>query len=313
MTTSGDVLVAGAAGFIGCHLCGWLIEKGYKVVGVDNLVTGKRENVQSLFGHPKFRFIESDVTKPISPPPVVEYIIHLASPASPIDYTNLPIETLLVNSIGTYRLLELAKDNGARFIMGSTSEAYGDPKEHPQKESYWGNVNPVGPRSCYDEGKRFSEALTMSYYRKYGLSIGIARIFNTYGPSMRREDGRVIPNFITQALSEKPITIYGDGKQTRSFCYISDMVAGLYSLMSSDKPGPINLGNPNECTVLEIAGLIKELTNSSSPLCFLPLPTDDPTRRRPDISKAKALLDWEPAVGSEEGLKRTIEFFKKNL
>jgi nucleoside-diphosphate-sugar epimerase len=307
------VLVTGGAGFIGSFLCETLLEKDYDVVCLDNLSTGKKSNVEHLLKNPKFKFLEHDVTKPIDLK--TNFIFHLASPASPIDYQKLPIETSMANSIGTYNMLQIAKKNEARLLLASTSEVYGDPIEHPQKETYWGNVNPFGIRSCYDESKRFAEALTMSFYRKHNLDVRIARIFNTFGPRMRLDDGRVIPNFIIESLTEKPITVYGDGKQTRSFCYISDMIEGLLKLMFKDNLSGevINLGNPEERTILDVAALIKEMTNSNSEITFKPLPKDDPTRRKPDITKARKLLDWEPKIDFARGLKETIEWFKGEL
>jgi nucleoside-diphosphate-sugar epimerase len=307
------VLVTGGAGFIGSFLCETLLEKDYDVMCLDNLSTGKKSNVEHLLKNPKFKFLEHDVTKPIDLK--TNFIFHLASPASPIDYQKLPIETSMANSIGTYNMLQIAKKNEARLLLASTSEVYGDPIEHPQKETYWGNVNPFGIRSCYDESKRFAEALTMSFYRKHNLDVRIARIFNTFGPRMRLDDGRVIPNFIIESLTEKPITVYGDGKQTRSFCYISDMIEGLLKLMFKDNLSGevINLGNPEERTILDVAALIKEMTNSNSEITFKPLPKDDPTRRKPDITKARKLLGWEPKIDFAKGLKETIEWFKGEL
>ncbi len=306
------VLVTGAAGFIGTHLCELLLREDYEIIAIDNLITGRRENILPFLDNKRFQFLENDATKPL---PLAEltglnYVLHMASPASPIAYGAWPIETMMTNSLGTYALLELARAHNARFIMASTSEVYGDPLEHPQREGYWGNVNPIGPRSCYDESKRFAEALTMSYQRQYDLSIGIMRIFNTYGPKMQASDGRVITNFIDQALNGEPMTIYGDGKQTRSFCYVSDLVRGILLLVKSDVSGPVNLGNNGEYTILEIAEKIRELTGTSSSFSFCPLPTDDPTRRRPDISLAKSLLNWEPELSLEQGLSETIAYFR---
>jgi len=307
------VLISGAAGFIGSHLCGLLLEKGYEVVAIDNFVTGSAKNIEPYLKHSQFQFIKLDLTHPLPHLPPVNFIFHLASPASPVNFDNLSIEIMLVNSLGTYNLLELARTNKARFILGSTSEVYGDPKQHPQKEEYWGNVNTTGPRSCYDESKRFAEALCMSFKRRHDLSIGIARIFNTYGPRMRSDDGRVISNFVCQALKGEPITIYGDGKQIRSFCYVSDLIEGLFLLMNADCSGPVNLGNPDEHTILDIAELVKILTGSLSLFSFSPLPTDDPRRRKPDISKAKALLGWEPKVSIEVGVEHTIEWYIEEM
>lgn len=310
-------LVAGGAGFIGSHLCSLLLDDGYGVVCLDNFITGDKKNITPLLKNPQFEFIEQDVAQPISIPNL-GYIFHLASPASPNkksprSYINHPIETLLANSIGTYQLLELAKKLQARFLYASSSEVYGDPSVSPQSETYFGNVNPVGVRSVYDEGKRFGEAITMAYVRKYNLNARIVRIFNTYGPGMQRDDGRVVSNFIAQAIAQKPITIYGDGRQTRSCCYISDMVDGLKQAMFEDeaKGQVINIGNPDERTILELATIIKKMTNSSSKIVFEELPEDDPRTRKPDIKKAEDILGWKPKVGLEEGLKKTIEYFER--
>lgn len=304
-------VVTGAAGFIGSHLCDRLLAEGHEVLGVDNLLTGSRANIAHLEGHPRFHFLLHDVCEPLEVEPPVDAVLHLASPASPKDYLRHPIETLDAGSIGTRRMLELARGHGARFLLTSTSECYGDPLVHPQPETYWGNVNPVGPRSCYDEAKRFAEALTTAYRRVYGLRTSIARIFNTYGPRMKLDDGRVVPTFLDQALRGAPLTVYGDGSQTRSFCYVSDMVEGLWRLLLSDEPGPVNLGNPVELTVLEFARRILALTGSNSPIQFLPLPEDDPKRRQPDITKARRVLGWEPQVSLEEGLRETIAWFRR--
>ncbi len=304
-------VVTGAAGFIGSHVCDRLIAEGHEVLGIDNLLTGSRDNISHLEGHPRFRFLVHDVCEPLEIEPPVDGVLHLASPASPKDYLRHPIETLDAGSIGTRRMLELARRHGARFLLSSTSECYGDPLVHPQPESYWGNVNPVGPRSCYDEAKRFAEALTMAYRRVYGLRTSIARIFNTYGPRMKLDDGRVVPTFLDQALRGAPLTVYGDGSQTRSFCYVSDLVEGLWRLLLSDEAGPVNLGNPVELTVLEFAQRILELTGSSSRIEFLPLPEDDPKRRQPDITKARQVLGWEPRVTLEQGLRETIAWFRR--
>ncbi|MBW3015184.1 SDR family oxidoreductase [Candidatus Woesearchaeota archaeon] len=303
------IVVTGGAGFIGSHLCDALIKEN-RVICVDNLGSGSFDNIRHLLTNPNFLFIEYDVTSPLLLAAKIDEIYHLASRASPVDYQEYPVETALTNSIGLNNMIRLAKKNNATILFSSTSEAYGEPKEHPQKESYWGNVNPVGIRSCYDESKRFGEALLMAYHRKYSTKIKIVRIFNTYGPRMRKNDGRVIPNFIMQALHNEPITIYGDGSQTRSFCYVSDLVDGLIKMMASDSTGPKNLGNPGEYTILELAQKIIELTGSQSELVFKELPADDPTRRRPDISEARKLLGWEPLVPLVEGLKPTIEHFK---
>lgn len=299
-------LVAGGAGFIGSWLCKDLIEKGYRVVCLDNMITGHRENID--IDSDNFSFIEHNIINPINLDEKIDFIFHLASPASPVHYQKHPLETLLANSVGTMNLLKLAEENKARFLFASSSEVYGDPKEHPQKETYWGNVNPNGPRSCYDEGKRFGEALVSTFPTDWR----IVRIFNTYGPYMNKNDGRVVPNFINQALSNKPITVYGDGKQTRSFCFVSDMIEGLEKVMFSEQAHRqvINLGNPSEITMLELADIIIELTGATSEIIFKNLPVDDPTRRKPDITKAKDLLGWTPNVNIHEGMKNTIDYFK---
>lgn len=316
------VLLTGGAGFIGSHLCDYLLEKnlpagrqGYKVICVDNFITGSKKNIEHLINHPNFKFIEADVTKPIRYQlSAISYIFHLASPASPFDYQNHPEETLLANSLGTLKILNLAKEKKAKVLIASTSEVYGDPREHPQKESYWGNTNSFGPRACYDESKRFAEAATYVFLHKYRLDARIARIFNTYGPRMQKDDGRVVSNFINQAISGKPLTIYGDGNQTRSFCFVSDMVEGIYkTLFSGGTNGEIfNLGNPEEYTVLDLAKKIRKLTQSRSEIIYQPLPPDDPAQRQPDIAKAKRVLGWEPKVSLETGLKKTIEYYKNN-
>jgi UDP-glucuronate decarboxylase len=310
--------VAGGAGFIGSHLCERLLAEGAEVLCVDNLITGARANVRHLVDNPRFEFVEHDVTEPLDV--TADAIFHLASPASPNpasprSYIAHPVETALANSQGTHRLLDLALRNHARLLFASTSEVYGDPLEHPQRETYFGNVNPNGVRSCYDESKRFGEALAMSYRRKYGTDIRIVRIFNTYGPRCDPEDGRLVPNFVSQALVGTPITVYGDGSQTRSLCYVSDLVDGIYRMMTSDAASGevINLGNPREHTVLEYAHLIRELCDSSSEIVHEPLPPDDPTRRQPDISKARAVLAWEPRVTLEDGLRQTIEWYRSVL
>jgi len=307
------IIVSGAAGFIGSHMCDRLLLEGHTVVGLDNLLTGSMENLCHLESHPAFRFIQHDVNLSLNGvvDGPVDAAVHMASAASPKDYMAHPIETLEVGSAGTRNMLELAKAHGARFLVTSTSECYGDPLVHPQVETYWGNVNPVGPRSCYDESKRFAEAMTMAYHRTHGVRTNIARIFNTYGPRMQLNDGRVVPAFVDQALRGEPLTVFGDGSQTRSFCYVSDLVDGLYGLMFSDERYPVNLGNPCEMTILDFAEQICKLTNSSSPIVRMPLPEDDPRQRQPDISKAKRILGWAPKVPLEEGLKRTIEYFQR--
>jgi len=299
-------VVAGAAGFVGSHLCERLLADGHTVLGVDNFITGAERNLAHLRGNVRFSFQEHDVCRPLTVDEPVDVVLNLASPASPKDYFEYPLETLDVGSNGTRNLLELARAHGARSLLASTSECYGDPDVHPQREDYWGNVNPVGPRSCYDEAKRFAEAVTMAYHRKYGMTTQIARIFNTYGPRMKLDDGRVVPNLIGQALKGQPLTVYGDGSQTRSFCYVSDLVDGLIRLSLSGEPYPVNLGNPHEMTVLEFAEAVRAATGSQSAVEFKPLPTDDPRRRRPDITKAQRLLGWSPAVPFAEGLERTI-------
>jgi dTDP-glucose 4,6-dehydratase len=308
------ILISGAAGFIGSHMCDRLLAEGHTVLGLDNFQTGHSRNIAHLVGDSRFEFRECDVIKPL---PLdlgrFDAVLHYASLASPKDYMAFPLETLETGSTATQNLLALAHANSARFLLTSTSECYGDPLEHPQRETYWGNVNPVGPRSCYDESKRYAEALTMAWHRKHGVRTNIARIFNTYGPRMALHDGRVVPAFLDQALRGEPITIFGDGTQTRSFCYVRDLVDGLYRLMLSDERFPTNLGNPLELTMLEFAERIQRLTGTKSPLAFHPLPEDDPKRRRPDISKAKEVLGWEPRVPLEEGLSETVVYFKSVL
>ena len=306
------VLITGGAGFIGSHLCEFLLNKGSKVICIDNLITGNKENIRHLLSNKNFIFINHDVSKHIKIDEKIDYVMHFASPASPVDYQKIPIQTLKAGSLGTHNTLGLALAKKAKYILASTSEVYGDPQVNPQKEDYWGNVNPVGPRGCYDEAKRFAEALVMAYRRIHKLDVRIARIFNTYGPRMRKDDGRVVPNFINQALTDKPITVYGSGKQTRSFCYITDMIEGIYKLMISNINEPVNLGNPEEHTIIEFANLIKEITRSKSKIAFKGLPVDDPHVRCPDINKAKKELGWELKVNLREGLQKTIEWFKKN-
>jgi len=305
------IAVTGGAGFIGSHLCELLLSQGNKVIAIDNFATGRKENISHLMENENFSLLEHDITKPIPLEGKVDWVFNLASLASPLFYQKNPFETLMVNSTGTINALELAKKNSARFLQASTSEVYGDPMEHPQKETYYGNVNTVGARSCYDEGKRFSETAVLEYSKKFGIETRTARIFNTYGPRMRSDDGRVIPNFVMQAFAEKPITVYGDGKQTRSFCFISDQIAGLTALMDSDYSKPVNIGNPEEITILELAEKIKSELGSQSKIEFKPLPEDDPLKRRADISLAKEKLGWSPKVPLEEGLKKMIEWFKK--
>jgi dTDP-glucose 4,6-dehydratase len=304
------IIVTGAAGFIGSHLCDRLLEDGHTVAGIDNFLTGSRRNILHLANEPRFEFHQRDITKPFEIEGAVDAVVNAASPASPKDYLAHPIETLDVGSAGTRCMLELALAKGATFLITSTSECYGDPLVHPQVESYWGNVNPVGPRSCYDESKRFAEALTMAYHRKHGVRTNIARIFNTYGPRMKLDDGRVVPAFLDQALRAEAMTIFGDGSQTRSFCYVSDLVDGLCRLMMSDERYPVNLGNPRELTILEFAEKIRAMTGSKSAMEFRELPEDDPKQRKPDISKARALLGWDPKVELEVGLRKTVEYFQ---
>jgi dTDP-glucose 4,6-dehydratase len=306
-------VISGAAGFIGSHICDRLVSEGHSVVALDNMITGSPRNVEHLRGNTAFTLLEADVCQPVKIDGTVDGVLHLASLASPVDYLAHPIETLDVGSIGTRNMLELAREHGAHFLITSTSECYGDPTVHPQVETYWGNVNPVGLRSCYDESKRFAEALTMAYHRTHGVRTNIARIFNTYGPRMALNDGRVVPAFLDQALRGEPLTVFGDGRQTRSFCYVSDMVEGLCRLMRSDERYPVNLGNPNEWKILDFAQHIQKLTNVNLPIAFKPLPQDDPKQRQPDISKAKKVLGWEPTVGLDEGLAKTIEYFKSIL
>jgi dTDP-glucose 4,6-dehydratase len=304
------LLVTGAAGFLGSHLCDQLLARGHRVIGVDNHITGNPANLAHLAHHPGFQFMRHDVTTFIELEGPLEGVLHFASPASPVDYLELPIQTLKVGSLGTHKALGLARAKGARFLLASTSEVYGDPLVHPQPESYWGNVNPVGPRGVYDEAKRFAEAMTMAYHRYHKLDTRIVRIFNTYGPRMRPNDGRVVSNFIVQALRGQPLTIYGDGSQTRSFCYVDDLVEGIVRLFMAGTPDPTNIGNPVEFTVRQLAELVLKLTSSSSPIVERPLPVDDPRLRQPDITRARQVLGWEPAVPLEEGLRRTIAYFR---
>jgi dTDP-glucose 4,6-dehydratase len=304
------ILVTGAAGFLGSHLTDRLLAGGHEVLGMDTLLTGKTANLAHLEKHRGFRFIRHDVSTYIQVDGPLDGIFHFASPASPIDYLQLPIQTLKVGSLGTHNTLGLAKAKGARFLLASTSEVYGDPQVHPQPESYWGHVNPIGPRGVYDEAKRFAEAIAMAYHRYHGVDTRIVRIFNTYGPRMRPDDGRVVSNFIVQALSGKPLTVYGDGSQTRSFCYVDDLIDGIVRLFERGGAEPVNIGNPGEFTVVELAHLVLRLTGASGPVVHEPLPIDDPRQRRPDIARARAELDWEPRVPLEEGLARTIDYFR---
>jgi dTDP-glucose 4,6-dehydratase len=305
------VLVTGGAGFLGSHLCDRLLREGHDVIAMDNLITGNTRNVAHLIGRKDFTFIHHDVTNYIYIDGALDAVLHFASPASPIDYLELPIQTMKVGALGTHKALGLAKEKKARFLLASTSEVYGDPLVHPQPETYWGNVNPVGPRGVYDEAKRFAEALTMAYQRTHGVQTRIVRIFNTYGPRMRPKDGRVVPALIGQAISGQPMTVFGDGSQTRSFCYVDDLVDGIYRLLLSGEPGPINIGNPSELSVLEFARTIRKLTGTASEIVFKPLPEDDPKVRQPDITRARTLLGWEPKVELEEGLTRTIAYFRR--
>jgi dTDP-glucose 4,6-dehydratase len=306
------VLVTGGAGFLGSHLCDRLVREGHEVLAMDNLLTGNVRNIAHLADEKRFRFIRHDVTHFIFVDGPLDAVLHFASPASPIDYLELPIQTLKVGSLGTHNALGLAMAKKARFLLASTSEVYGDPLVHPQPETYWGNVNPIGPRGVYDEAKRFAEAMTMAYRRAHGVDTRIVRIFNTYGERMRPRDGRVVPALICQALAGEPMTVFGDGSQTRSFCYVSDLIDGIYRLLMSDEPDPVNVGNPAELSVLEFARTIRRLTRTSSEIVFRPLPVDDPKVRQPDIRKARAKLGWEPKVPLEEGLARTIQYFRED-
>ena len=305
------VLITGGAGFLGSHLCDRFIAEGFHVIAMDNLITGNLANIEHLFHLKEFEFYNHDVSKFVHVPGELDYILHFASPASPIDYLKLPIQTLKVGSLGTHNLLGLAKSKKARFLIASTSEVYGDPLVHPQNEDYWGNVNPIGPRGVYDEAKRFQEAITMAYHTFHGLETRIVRIFNTYGPRMRLDDGRVLPAFIGQALRGEPLTAFGDGSQTRSFCYVSDLVEGIYRLLLSDYPNPVNIGNPGEITINQFAEEILAITGSQSKVIYKPLPKDDPKQRQPDITRAREILGWEPVVGRAEGLQKTLEYFRK--
>jgi dTDP-glucose 4,6-dehydratase len=306
------VLISGGAGFLGSHLCDWFIKNDFKVIALDNLVTGSKDNIAHLLGNKNFRFIQHDISRPILIPGKIHYVVNFASPASPVDYLKLSIQTMKVGALGTHNALGIAKAKGATFLLASTSEVYGDPLEHPQKETYWGNVNPIGPRGVYDEAKRFAEALTLAYKKVHQMDVKIIRIFNTYGPRMRLKDGRVVPNFIDQILHGKPLTIYGDGKQTRSFCYVDDLVDGTTKLLFSKMTGPVNIGNPREFTIREFADLVIKVHGSKARIVYEPLPKDDPKQRRPDITLARTELGWEPKISLEDGISRTINWFAKN-
>lgn len=306
-------VVTGGAGFLGSHLCERLLLEGHKVIAIDNLLTGNIANISHLAGNERFRYIRQDVTTYLFLPDEIDFVFHFASPASPIDYLEHPIPTLKVGALGTHNTLGLAKAKSARFILASTSEVYGDPLIHPQKEDYWGNVNPIGPRGVYDEAKRFAEAMTMAYHRYHGVETRIVRIFNTYGPRMRLRDGRVVPAFIGQALSDQPLTVFGDGSQTRSFCYVTDLIDGIYRLATGEHLGPINIGNPREMTIKAFAEHIQRITGTSAPIEYKPLPVDDPKVRQPDITLARSLLGWEPKVEFEEGIQRTVDYFRNHL
>lgn len=307
------ILITGAAGFLGSHLCDRFLKEGYHVIGMDNLLTGSLKNIEHLFPEEHFEFYHHDVTKFVHVPGQIDYILHFASPASPIDYLKMPIQTLKVGALGTHNLLGLARAKNARILVASTSEVYGDPLIHPQTEEYWGNVNPVGPRGVYDEAKRFMESITMAYHNFHGVETRIIRIFNTYGPRMRLDDGRALPTFMSQALRGEDVTVFGDGSQTRSFCYVDDLVEGIYRLLLSDYHKPVNIGNPSEITLKDFAEEVIRLTGSQSKIIYKPLPQDDPKQRQPDISKAKEILGWEPKIGRTEGLTKTIDYFKKYI
>jgi len=311
--SKGRILITGAAGFLGSHLCDRFIREGYTVVGMDNLLTGNIRNIGHLFPLPQFSFYHHDVSRFVHVPGELDYILHFASPASPIDYLKMPIQTLKVSSLGTHNLLGLAKAKNARILVASTSEVYGDPLVHPQQEEYWGNVNPIGPRGVYDEAKRFMESMTMAYHNFHGVETRIIRIFNTYGPRMRLDDGRALPTFMSQALRGEDITVFGDGSQTRSFCYVDDLVDGIYRLLLSDYHLPVNIGNPAEITLQQFAEEVQSLTGTNSKIIYEPLPQDDPKQRQPDITKAKQILGWEPKVDRAEGLQRTLEYFREAL
>lgn len=315
MSAQPITVITGAAGFLGSHLCDRFLQEGHKVIGIDNFITGNPDNLAHLFGNPNFKFIRHDVSNYIYVEGRVDNVLHFASPASPIDYLKIPIQTLKVGSLGTHNALGLAKAKNARFMIASTSEVYGDPLEHPQKETYWGHVNPVGLRGCYDEAKRFAEAMTMAYHRHHGLNTRILRIFNTYGERMRLDDGRALPSFVSSAIKGEAMTVFGDGSQTRSFCYVSDLIEGIWRLLHVDFYEPVNIGNPSEITILdfakEVQTIVRDLTGKDIPIVYKPLPADDPKQRRPDITRAKELLDWEPKVDRAEGLRKTITFFLK--
>jgi len=306
-------VITGGAGFLGSHLCDYLLERDWQVLCLDNLVTGAQSNVGHLLSHPRFRLVQQDVTRYVDVPGAVDYVLHFASPASPADYLKLPIQTLKVGALGTHNTLGVALAKKAKYLLASTSECYGDPEVRPQPETYWGHVNPIGLRGVYDEAKRFAEAMVMAYHREHGVDTHIVRIFNTYGPRMRLNDGRAVPNFVFQALTGQPITVYGDGSQTRSFCYVSDLIEGIYRLMQSDEHSPVNIGNPQEITILEFAERIRALVGSDAPIIFKPLPQDDPRQRCPDISKARRILQWEPKVNLDQGLRATLDYFRQQV
>ena len=306
------VLITGGAGFLGSHLCDWFIDRGFKVIAIDNLLTGSRHNIAHLAKNKDFKFLKHDIIQPLKVPGAVHYVLNFASPASPVDYVKHPIATLQVGAQGTQNALDIARAKKAVFLLASTSEVYGDPLQHPQKETYWGNVNPNGPRSMYDEAKRYAEAMTVAYRRQFGVNTKIVRIFNTYGPRMQIKDGRVVPNFIDQILHGKPLTVYGNGKQTRSFCYMDDLIDGITRLLFSKEQGPVNVGNPREFTILEFANLIRRFYNPKAKIVYHPLPKDDPKQRKPDITLARQKLGWEPKVPLEDGIRRTMDWFKAN-
>ncbi|MCS7012680.1 MAG: SDR family oxidoreductase [Chloroherpetonaceae bacterium] len=315
MSEQPTTVITGAAGFLGSHLCDRFLQEGHRVIGIDNFITGSPDNIAHLFGNPNFKFIRHDVSNFIYVEGRVDNVLHFASPASPVDYVKIPIQTLKVGSLGTHNTLGLAKAKKARYMLASTSEVYGDPLEHPQKETYWGHVNPIGIRGCYDEAKRFAEAMTMAYHRHHGLDTRILRIFNTYGERMRLDDGRALPSFVSSAIKGEPMTVFGDGSQTRSFCYVSDLVEGVWRLLHTEIYEPVNIGNPSEITILdfakEVQAIVRELTGKEVPITFKPLPADDPRQRRPDITRAREVLGWEPKVDRAEGLRRTITYFLK--